>query len=36
MGKQKNGKTILSLDFDCCGKKDKERNRMGCDKTKEI
>jgi hypothetical protein len=35
MGKQKNGKKILSLDFDCCGKKDKEGNRMGCEITKE-
>jgi len=34
MGKQENGKHILSLDFDVCGKKDKEGNRVGCDETK--
>ena len=34
-GTTKNGKKNLSLDFDCCGKKDKEGNRMGCEITKE-
>ena len=34
MGKQENGKYILSLDFDVCGKKDKEGNRVGCEETK--
>ena len=34
MGKQGNGKFILSLDFDCCGKPDRDGKRMGCPKTK--
>ena len=34
-GTAKNGEKILSLDFDCCGEKDKEGNRMGCEITKQ-
>jgi hypothetical protein len=35
LGEQENGKYIISLDFDCCGKKDKEGKRIGCKYTKE-
>lgn len=35
MGKQGNGRYCASLDFDCCGKKDKDGNRIGCDYTKD-
>ena len=34
VGKQENGNFIISLDFDCCGKKDKEGARVGCEYTK--
>lgn len=35
VGQQENGKYIISLDFDCCGKKDKNGLRVGCEYTKE-
>lgn len=36
MGIQENGKRIMSLDFDCCGKENKEKTaRVGCQYTKE-
>jgi phage/plasmid-associated DNA primase len=34
MGEQENGKHILSLDFDVCGKKNEEGIRVGCNETK--
>jgi hypothetical protein len=35
MGLQENGRRILSLDFDCCGKSNKEKTeRLGCPLTK--
>jgi phage/plasmid-associated DNA primase len=34
MGLQENGRRIMSLDFDCCGGKDKSGKRMGCPITK--
>ena len=33
MGEHENGKCILSLDFDVCGKKNKEGVRVGCPET---
>ena len=36
MGLQENGKRVLSLDFDCCGKENKEKTeRVGCQYTKD-
>lgn len=35
VGQQENGKYIISLDFDCCGKKDKNGVRLGCKFTQE-
>lgn len=36
MGLQENGKRIMSLDFDCCGKENKEKTeRVGCQYTKD-
>lgn len=36
MGLQENGKRIMSLDFDCCGKSNKEKTeRVGCPLTKD-
>jgi phage/plasmid-associated DNA primase len=36
MGLQENGRRIMSLDFDCCGKSNKEKTeRMGCQYTKD-
>lgn len=34
MGLHENGRRIMSLDFDCCGAKDKTGKRMGCPITK--
>lgn len=35
LGEHENGRFILSMDFDCCGDKDKEtKERMGCEWTK--
>lgn len=35
VGEQENKKYIISLDFDCCGKKNKEGGREGCEYTQE-
>jgi phage/plasmid-associated DNA primase len=35
LGLQHNGRKIMSLDFDICGDKDKNGNRMGCPYTEE-
>ena len=36
LGQQTNGKHILSLDFDVCGKPNKDRNRLGCPDTQKL
>ena len=36
LGLQANERMILSLDFDCCGEKDDDGNRLGCEQTKAL